>query len=65
MLSLVQDLSVTFEVLLLLLPPTQAKLLEGLALDPTDSPQSNHSLITISNNYTKKHCFSRGGSAIG
>lgn len=57
MLSLVQDLSVTFEALLLLLPPTQAKLLESLALDPTDSPQSN--------TYIKKHCLSRGGSLQG
>ena len=57
MLSLVQDISVTFEALLLLLPPTQAKLLESLALDPTDRPQSN--------TYIKKHHLSRGGSLQG
>lgn len=57
MLSLVQDISVTFEALLLLLPPTQAKLIESLALDPTDSPQSNA--------YIKKHHLSRGGSLQG
>ncbi len=57
MLSLVQDIGVTFEALLLLLPPTQAKLLESLALDPTDSPQSSA--------YIKKHHFSRGGSLQG
>lgn len=57
MLSLVQDIGVTFEALLLLLPPTQAKLLESLALDPTDSPQANA--------YIKKHYLSRGGSLQG
>ncbi|NCJ08319.1 ATP-binding protein [Synechococcales cyanobacterium C] len=57
MLSLVQDMSVTFEALLLLLPPTQAKVLESLALDPTDSPQSNA--------YIKKHQLSRGGGLQG
>jgi hypothetical protein len=57
MLSLVQDISVTFEALLLLLPPTQARVLESLALDPTDSPQSNA--------YIKKHQLSRGGGLQG
>jgi hypothetical protein len=57
MLSLVNDMSVTFEALLLLLPPTQARVLESLALDPTDSPQSNA--------YIKKHQLSRGGGLQG
>jgi hypothetical protein len=57
MLALVQDLSVTFEALLLLLPPTQARVLESLALDPTDSPQSSA--------YIKKHQLSRGGGLQG
>ncbi|MDX5336383.1 MAG: hypothetical protein LPK13_09870 [Marinobacter sp.] len=57
MLSLVQDMSVTFEALLLLLPPTQARVLESLALDPTNSPQANA--------YIKKHQLSRGGGLQG
>ncbi len=57
MLSLVHDMGVTFEALLLLLPPTQARVLESLALDPTDSPQSNA--------YIKKHQLSRGGGLQG
>jgi hypothetical protein len=57
MLALVQDMSVTFEALLLLLPPTQARVLESLALDPTDSPQSSA--------YIKKHQLSRGGGLQG
>jgi len=57
MLALVQDMSVTFEALLLLLPPTQARVLESLALDPTDSPQANA--------YIKKHQLSRGGGLQG
>ncbi|HEY9889078.1 MAG TPA: helix-turn-helix domain-containing protein [Candidatus Obscuribacterales bacterium] len=57
MLALVQDMSVTFEALLLLLPPTQARVLESLALDPTDSPQSRA--------YIKKHQLSRGGGLQG
>lgn len=57
MLTLVQDLSVTFEALLLLLPPTQARVLESLALDPTDSPQAIA--------YIKKHQLSRGGGLQG
>ncbi|MGJ3248094.1 MAG: ATP-binding protein [Elainellaceae cyanobacterium] len=56
-LSLVQDMSVTFEVLLLLLPPTQARVLESLAIDPTDSPQASA--------YIKKHQLSRGGGLQG
>lgn len=57
MLALVQDMSVTFEALLLLLPPTQARVLESLALDPTDSPQASA--------YIKKHQLSRGGGLQG
>lgn len=57
MLSLVQDIGVTFEALLLLLPPIQARVLESLALDPTDSPQSSA--------YIKKHQLSRGGGLQG
>lgn len=57
MLALVKDIEVTFEALLLLLPPTQAKLLESLSLDPTERPQSN--------TYIKKHYLSRGGSLQG
>jgi len=57
MLALVKDLEVTFEALLLLLPPTQAKLLESLSFDPTESPQSSA--------YIKTHRLSRGGSLQG
>ncbi len=57
MLALMQDMGVTFEALLLLLPPTQARVLESLALDPTGSPQANA--------YIKKHQLSRGGGLQG
>lgn len=57
MLALVQNIAPTFEALLLLLPPTQARVLESLALDPTDSPQSLA--------YIKKHQLSRGGGLQG
>ncbi|MFE4106129.1 ATP-binding protein [Almyronema epifaneia] len=57
MLSLVQDMGVTFEALLLLLPPTQSRVLESLALDPTPSPQASA--------YIKKHQLSRGGGLQG
>ncbi|MBE9111646.1 ATP-binding protein [Nodosilinea sp. LEGE 07298] len=57
MLALVQDMAVVFEALLLLLPPTQARVLESLALDPTDSPQASA--------YIKKHQLSRGGGLQG
>lgn len=57
MCALVKDVEVTFEALLLLLPPTQAKLLESLSLDPTDRPQASA--------YIKKHHLSRGGSLQG
>ncbi|MBD2433803.1 MULTISPECIES: hypothetical protein [Fischerella] len=56
-LSLVEDLSLTFESLLLLLPPIQARVLESLALDPTDSPHSRE--------YIEKHQLSRGGGLQG
>jgi hypothetical protein len=57
MLALVQDMAPVFEALLLLLPPSQARVLEILALDPTDSPQSQ--------TYIKKHQLSRGGGLQG
>jgi hypothetical protein len=56
-LRLVEDLSLTFESLLLLLPPIQARVLESLAIDPTDSPHSRP--------YLQKHQFSRGGGFQG
>jgi hypothetical protein len=56
-LGLMEDLSITFESLILLLPPTQVKVLESLALDPTDSPHSRE--------YIQKHQLSRGGSLQG
>lgn len=57
MMALVQDMGSTFEALLLLLPPSQARLLESLALDPTASPQAQA--------YIKKHQLSRGGGLQG
>lgn len=56
-LALVQDLSLTFESLILLLPPSQVRVLESLALDPTDSPHSRE--------YIQKHQLSRGGGLQG
>lgn len=56
-LALVEDLSTTFESLLLLLPPTQVRVLESLALDPTDSPHAR--------DYIQKHQLSRGGGLQG
>lgn len=56
-LSLVEDLSMTFESLLLLLPSTQVRVLESLALDPTDSPHAR--------DYIQKHQLSRGGGLQG
>lgn len=56
-LALVEDLARTFEALLMLLPPSQVRLLESLALDPTDSPHSRE--------YIQKHHLSRGGSLQG
>jgi hypothetical protein len=56
-LSLVEDLSITFESLILLLPPSQVRVLESLALDPTDSPHARE--------YIQKHQLSRGGGLQG
>lgn len=55
--GLLQDLSITFESLLMLLPPNQVHLLESLACDPSDKPQSRE--------YIQKHGLSRGGSLQG
>jgi hypothetical protein len=57
LLTLVEDLSLTFESLILLLPPSQVRVLESLALDPTDKPQSR--------DYIEKHQLSRGGGLQG
>ena len=56
-LALVEDLSQTFESLLLLLPPIQARVLESLASDPTDSPHAK--------DYIRKHQLSKGGGLQG
>lgn len=56
-LALVEDLAITFESLILLLPPSQVRVLESLALDPTDSPHSRE--------YIQKHQLSRGGGLQG
>jgi AAA ATPase domain len=56
-LALVEDLALTFESLLLLLPSSQVRVLESLALDPTDSPHSRE--------YIQKHHLSRGGGLQG
>jgi hypothetical protein len=56
-LALAEDLSLTFESLILLLPPSQVRVLESLALDPTDSPHSRE--------YIQKHQLSRGGGLQG
>jgi hypothetical protein len=56
-LALVEDLSLTFESLLMLLPASQVRVLESLALDPTDSPHSR--------DYIRKHHLSRGGGLQG
>jgi hypothetical protein len=55
--ALIEDLSTTFESLLLLLPPIQARVLESLAIDPTDSPHSRE--------YVQKHQLSKGGGLQG
>ncbi|MCC5637115.1 ATP-binding protein [Nostoc sp. CHAB 5844] len=55
--GLLKDLSLTFESLVMLLPANQVHLLESLALDPTDKPQSKE--------YIQKHGLSRGGSLQG
>ncbi|NJN48591.1 MAG: hypothetical protein HC805_00700 [Alkalinema sp. RL_2_19] len=54
---LIADLAVTFESLILFLPPTQVRVLESLALDPTDRPQARE--------YIQKHDLSRGGTIQG
>lgn len=56
-LALLEDLSSTFESLILLLPPSQVRVLESLALDPTDSPHAR--------DYIQKHQLSKGGSLQG
>ncbi|WP_071187259.1 ATP-binding protein [Trichormus sp. NMC-1] len=55
--GMLKDLSMTYESLLMLLPPNQVHLLESLAVDPTDKPQSKE--------YIQKHGLSRGGSLQG
>ncbi|KAB8319880.1 ATP-binding protein [Tolypothrix campylonemoides VB511288] len=55
--GLLKDLSIIFESLLMLLPASQVHLLECLAIDPTDKPQSRE--------YIQKHGLSRGGSLQG
>jgi hypothetical protein len=55
--GLLKDLSMTFESLLMLLPPNQVHLLESLACDPTEKPQSRE--------YIQKHDLPRGGSLQG
>jgi hypothetical protein len=55
--ALIDDLSTTFESLLLLLPPIQARVLESLAIDPTDSPHARE--------YLQKHQLSKGGGLQG
>jgi hypothetical protein len=57
MLSLVEDLAPTFKSLIMLLPPTQVRVLESLAIDPTVSPHSRE--------YIQKHRLSKGGSLQG
>jgi hypothetical protein len=57
MLVLIEDLAPTFESLIMLLPPTQVRVLESLAIDPTVSPHSRE--------YIQKHQLSRGGSLQG
>ncbi|MDX2255267.1 MAG: helix-turn-helix domain-containing protein [Pseudanabaenaceae cyanobacterium bins.39] len=57
MLALVEDLSPTFESLIMLLPPTQVRVLESLAIDPTVSPHRRE--------YIQKHRLSKGGSLQG
>lgn len=57
MLGLIEDLAPTFESLIMLLPPTQVRVLESLAIDPTVSPHSRE--------YIQKHQLSKGGSLQG
>ncbi|MFM5981425.1 MAG: ATP-binding protein [Sphaerospermopsis kisseleviana] len=55
--GMLKDLSITYESLLMLLPASQIHLLECLAVDPTDKPQSKE--------YIQKHGLSRGGALQG
>jgi hypothetical protein len=55
--AILRDLSITYESLLMLLPGNQIHLLECLAIDPTDKPQSKE--------YIQKHGLSRGGTLQG
>ncbi|MDJ0719542.1 MAG: ATP-binding protein [Prochloraceae cyanobacterium] len=55
--EILSNLSTTFESLLTLLPANQAHLLECLAIDPTEKPQSKE--------YINRHYLSRGGSLQG
>lgn len=55
--ELLKDLSIVFESLLMLLPASQVQLLECLALDPTEKPQSKE--------YILKHNLAKGGSLQG
>jgi hypothetical protein len=57
MLAFIEDLSPTFESLIMLLPPSQVRVLESLALDPTVSPHRRE--------YIQKHQLSKGGSLQG
>lgn len=56
-LALIEDRAQIFESLLLLLPPIQARVLESLASDPTDSPHAK--------DYIHKHQLSKGGGLQG
>lgn len=56
-LGLMEDLAGTFESLVLLLPPIQARVLESLALDPTNAPHARE--------YLRKHQLARGGGLQG
>jgi hypothetical protein len=55
--GLIEDLSTTFESLLLLLPPIQARVIESLAIDPTERPHARE--------YLQKHQLSKGGGLQG
>jgi hypothetical protein len=55
--ALMEDFSSTFESLLLLLPPIQSRVLESLAIDPTEQPHARE--------YIQKHQLSRGGGLQG
>lgn len=55
--ELLKDLSIVFESLLMLLPASQVQLLESLALDPNEKPQSKE--------YILKHGLARGGTLQG